>query len=587
MRAVFLAIAVFLAAPIASAQPVGPELQSSGLTVAQERQLQAAVRRAARRAQASEAALIAVAQRMLELQQSERGAVDLPALLGALDRQASRVRELETRLSLLEGGDLETARLRQQAAAAVEEGRLAAAEALLLSAGERELAAASGAMERAASAFAASAQAAELQFAYSRSAPLWRRAAELAQDPAQRWRYRFAEATARARPDAPCDDDMCQAQLEPSGVTSISLGAGYDMLRQSVEMLEREVLPLAPREQRLSDWADTQAALARRYGRLCDMGGGGERTAEECALSLAAFAALFEALPASDDRVRDSRWRMRNLLSVFRISGDAAVRDRADRALASVINANASGDRLVLGKAHVLRGDLALLSNDDAGLSRGMAEHRRGAAVLRAIGGDDADWARSSAAEAQNRLGRHLQGVANQRGDVALWREAASAFEATLALRLPAADENRAFAAYQLATTFLFLQGFGEPFPFERSVQLLSSALEIYRRDVDPERWAVIQNNLGRCYEIRGNALRARGEGGDAAAFQASIAAYDSAAQHFGAALEIWTPGHANYAVAQANLSRVQQRNFFLAPASPAPDRALEPPERAGVPRRN
>lgn len=582
MRAVLLLVALLVLAPMARAQPVPAELRIAGLSVAEHQQLLREIRAAARRAQASEAALTAVAQRMGELQQSEGGSVDITAILGALDAQASRVRALESQLANLAGGDAETARLRQEAAEALAQGRLTSAEALLLRVAEREVAGASSAMERAAQAFAASAQTAELQFAYSRSAPLWARSAELTDDSSQRWAYRLAEATAVARPDAPCDDDMCQEQTDAAGLVSISLGPGRDMLRRSVNMIETQVLPLAPRATRFAAWAETQTVLAKRYARLCDMGGDGERTALECTLSLEAFTAVLDALPPADPRGQEARWRVRALLPSFRIPADAATGQRADAALTRVLSiAAGSEDRWLSGRSHILRGDIALRVGDDSSLDRAIDEHRLGAAALRTITGEDAAWARATAAEAQNRIGQHLQGLANSRRDIALWREAARFFEATLALDLPAADQSRGLAAYQLGTSLLFMTELGEPFPFERAQLLFSSASQVYTRESDPERWAVIENNLGRCHEVRANALRAQGERGDTAAFRASVAAYDEAARHYVSALEVWTPGHAHHALGEGNLFRVRQRNVLAAAPASAPE---EPPERGGIP---
>lgn len=561
------------------AQPLPPRLEIAGLSVAEHQHLLQAIARTARRAQVSEAALTAVAQRIGELQGES---VDLAALLAALDRQADRVRALETRLSLLEGGDAETTQLRMQAAVALEQGRLSAAEALLLSVAERELASAESALQNAAASLAAAAETAELQFAYSRSAQLWRRAAELTQSDGERWRYRFAEATAMSRPDAPCDDDMCREQVEPSGAISISLGPGTDALRQSIDILERQARPLAPRA-RFAQWVETETAIARRYGRLCQRGGEGERTSAECLASLETFVVLLGALPDADPRARDVRWRIQALLETFRIAADAQIKARADAALASVIPAaDAADDRLLMGMAHVLRGDIAIRSGEDeVSQRRAIDAHRRGVAALLTVTGPFETYARNRAAAAQNRVGRYLMGLAHQRSDTALWRGAGSFFEQTLSLNLAGDDTNRAFAAYQLATILLFLHERGEPFQFERARQLFASALDVYRRDIDPEIWAVIENNLGRAYEFRGNELRARG---DAASFQASIEAYNAAAQHYRRALEVWTPSHANYNVAQQNLFRVLGRNVVAAPAPermPAPNDA---PERGGRP---
>jgi hypothetical protein len=261
-----LLLALLIVAPdLALAQNVGlpPEIASAGITAQQWDEIRAEVRRQAQRAGVAEAALLAAAERAgVRLAQS--GRFDARALRDAiieqLETQARSIAELQERLAVLaRAADPEIAALLLAARAAIDEGRLEGADALLAQAEESELA-----------------------------------AIEVAEARAERARARIADAIAeRGRLDA------------TQGGRDI--GGTQDAVARYERDLARIDRTLAP-----ADWARTQLNLGIAYALLAQNGDDGAR--------VLAVAALGQALAAFEAQANTDEAEMaRKLIDALRI----------------------------------------------------------------------------------------------------------------------------------------------------------------------------------------------------------------------------------------------------------------------------
>lgn len=238
-----------------SALPVS--LRAAGVSQEQWDALQEEVRLTASRANVSERALAAVAERLgLALAEGGRR-VNVADILNQLGSLARRILELETRLTVLaRDEDPAISTLIAQAQTAVGAGDLDAADVALAAA--RQARAERNALRRAqleagqleeAAIVAAQAEVALLRIDYLGASALFAEAAELAPDGArEKWSYTLAQADALfARADEFFDADAAQ---------------------RAIEVYRDRALPLSPRDDFPEGWAATHIQLADAHARL-------------------------------------------------------------------------------------------------------------------------------------------------------------------------------------------------------------------------------------------------------------------------------------------------------------------------------
>lgn len=229
--------------------PLPASLRSAGVTQEQWDALQAEVRRTAARANVSERALAAVAERLGVVLAEGGRQVAVSDILNQLQTLATRIAELEARLTILaRDEDPAIAALIAQSQDAIAAGDLDAADAALAAArlarAERNVLRRAqleaGQLEEA-EIVAAQAEVALLRIDYITAATLFAEAAGLAPEGArERWSYTLEQAIALA---AHADEFF----NEESGVRAIATFG--------------DALALAPRERSPAEWAATHLEL--------------------------------------------------------------------------------------------------------------------------------------------------------------------------------------------------------------------------------------------------------------------------------------------------------------------------------------
>lgn len=532
-----LAIACALAAAFAShganAQPLPDSVRAAGVSEAQWDAIRSEARAQARRADISEATLFAAAAAASDnLARSGRfDALSLQSvILQALSEQADQIALLQGRLeTLTRESDETSAGLVEQARAALREGRLGDADALLAQAAEHDLAAIQRADDevarrrtRAGETIASRAQIATLQSDYLTAAAHYARAAEIVPQSAAALRWAYLRGQAQS--------------LYQRGFVFVE----PDALREAARLLETSVLPLAPREARPVDWAATQVDLGWVRVRQGDRGGAIAWEQVEAALGDAV-----EIFRTADDRSGQAL-ALRTLGVVNLTQYEAGAGD-ADAALQRAIVAYEAALALLPRETNLVAWGVLQMNLCGARHREGAAQQAV-AACEAALGAltresDPAGWA-----AAQNNLGNALR-LAGGAADRESYRRAVAAYEAALTVWTRDANpDGWARAQYNLGLALQELGARGERGALERAVAAYEASLSIWTPATDAPGWADLQHHLG-------NTLAVLGERGEAGALERAVTAYD-------AALTIWTQENApaDWASAQHDLGHALLR---------------------------
>jgi hypothetical protein len=526
MRLTLALLASALIAAPASATPsqqngaLPAAVASAGVTQDQWTAIRAEVTRQARRAGASEAALLAAAEaaganlagsghfNALSLQQ---------AIFEQLANQADQIAELQHRLDALIGdSDPAIARIYADARTALDEGRLTDADGLLAQASERDLAALQQADAeaerrrlRAGETIAARGQVAYIQDDYIGAAAFYARAAGAVPQSAIQQRLPYVSQQAYS--------------LRRRGELFNDMGA----LHEAFRVYRDAALPLASRGER----PDARASIQNDMGiALLRLGERGDDQALHDAV--AAFRAALEVQTRTHDPANWAR-DQNNLGDALRVLGERgdnqALRDAAV-ALRAALEVNtrvrAPGDWAMaqnnLGNVLEILGE----RGDDQALRQAIAAFR--AALEVDTPENDAEaWARD-----QNNLGNALE-VLGERGDDAALFDAITAYRAALAAQTR--ERDPAHWAMDQEGLGIVLKIVGERGrgpnqgldALHDAVVAFQGALEIETRESSPESWARAQASLGSALRVLGE----RGEGPDHGldALHAAVAAYRAA----------------------------------------------------------
>lgn len=228
----------------ARSQVLPDQLRSAGVTAAEWQQVQTQVQRLAASRGVSERALGAIAQH-IGLDVTSGGRPNLTTILEELDNKAEQLQALQTRLRLLESTqDPTTSGLLQQARAHIDAGDLDAAEAVLREARTSARRAREDAQLREAEIVATEASVLNLRSDFRGAATLYAEAADLVPEDNTplRWRYQTDRANA----------------VRSYGMTHVDVAA----IREAAALYQDVVEPLAPRQERLADWAHTRGQYA-------------------------------------------------------------------------------------------------------------------------------------------------------------------------------------------------------------------------------------------------------------------------------------------------------------------------------------
>ncbi len=456
---------------------------------------------------------------------------DLAAILDAIEANATRIEELQTRIRMLEAGaDPALAAQLIAAGVAIDIGDLDGAETILRAARGAARAAREGAQLREARVIALEANVAALRSDFLAAADLYGEAAETAPESAReaRWSFRTLQAGALS------------LRGEVFGETAT--------LRDAVRLYRDVALPLAPRATAPVDWAATQNDLGITLLDLGIQGGDGQALRE-------AVVAFHAALEVSNYAVDPAGWAetQHNLGNVLLVLGergdDEALRDailafhaaldvhtRAADPVAWAATQNSLGAALqLLGE----RGDGEALRDAIAAFQAALEVRTRTV--------DPIDWAMT-----QNNLGNALR-VLGEGGDDEALRDAIVAHREALEVFTPSATPTL-WAATQnnlgLALLTLGERGNGPDGGLEAirdAAVALHAALEVRTQAADPVAWAMTQNNLGNALLELG--IRGDGPNRGLDALRNAVTAYRAVLQVLTQAAE---PRH--WAGAQNNL---------------------------------
>jgi len=554
LLAALIAAAWFAYGAAALAQSAMPDaVRSAGLTQVQWDAIQREARAQARRANISEAALLAAAEAASGTLAGS-GRFDALALqrtiVESLSQQADRIAELQRRLDALTGdADATGAALFAQARAALDAGRLSDADSLLAQAAERDLAAMQQADAeaerrrlRAGETIASRGQVAFVQADYLVAAEHYTRAASVAPQAAvePRWRYTMWLGSALH------ERSLLFGEPEP--------------LQQAIVAYEA-ALVLRPRESAPAEWATTQNHLGVALRLQGERGVRGALQRSVAASEAALTVMTREADPVGWAHTQNN---LGNALSLMAERGDRGASQRAAAAYEAALTvltreadpAGWAGTQNNLGNALTGMGERGAPGAFDRAVAAFEA-----ALTVRTQEADPAGWAQT-----QFNLGVVLvrQGA---------FERAVAAFEAALTVRTRETDPaGWAQTQMNLGVALTRLGERGAPGALERAVAALEAALTVRTREADPAGWATTQMNLA-------NALLPLGERGVAGAFERAVAAYE-------AALTVRTreadPG--GWARTQYNLALTYQAMGRVAQARAAAQGALEEFERTRSP---
>lgn len=490
--------AVLLAAP-ADAQPLPDSLRSAGVTQAQWDTISRQARAQARRANVSEAALIAAAE-AASRNLVASGRIDADALqqtiLDALRGQAEQIAELQRRLEALTGDDdAPVAALFQQARAALNEGRLDDADRLLAGVAASDLTAIRAADAeaerrrlRAGETIASRGQVAFVQADYRLAAEHYARAAEVVPQAAieRRWAYRRGQAEALFQ--------RGERFVEPAA------------LAEAVQVYESAVLPLAPREARPSDWAQAHVGLANI--RVVQANRGDVAALAAAEQGYAAAAGAFEEV---GDRAGVARAQI-GLGNVYRLQG---VRGSAG-ALVRAVGAYEAALRVrtreadpvgwarlqsALGGVSVIQGRRGV----PGALERAVAAFEAALEVFTAES-DPLDWAQT-----QTNLGAALTALGEGGGSARVLTRAVAAYEAALTVMTREAyPAGWALTQMNLGNAQIELGERGVDGAYRQAVAAYEAALTVRTRAADPSGWTLLQINLAWAHVFMGQHAEAR-----------------------------------------------------------------------------
>ncbi|MGD9815240.1 MAG: hypothetical protein AB7Q23_08545 [Hyphomonadaceae bacterium] len=554
--ALIAAIWLVSAAP-ALAQPLPDTLRSAGVTQAQWDAIQRAARAQARRANISEASLLAAAEAATgRLAQSGRfNALSLQqTILDSLAAQAEEIADLQRRLEARIGDrDPDIAALYAQARAALEAGRLYDADGLLTQAAERDLAAMQAADAeaerrrlRAGESIASRGQIAFVQADYLVAAEHYARAANTVPQSATEPRWQYTMWRGRTL----YERGRVFGEPEP--------------LQQAIAAYE-SALTLRPRERAPADWAATQNDLGNA---LQLQGGRGAPAALQRAV--AAYEAALTVRTRESDSAGWADTQM-NLGAALLLQGERGSTSMLERAVAAYEAAltveTPESDPTGWAQTQMNLGT-ALRHLGERGVPRALERSVaafEAALTVQTREADPAGWA-----AIQANLGVALQ-RRSERGAPGALDQAVAAYEAALTVMTREADPA-AWARQQVNLgNALVLQGErGARGAFERAVAAFEAALTVETRESNPTGWARTQVNLG-------IALKEMGEAGAPGALERAVAVYDEA-------LTVMTRevDPAGWAQAQYNLALAYGAMGRNADARAAAQRALEGGQQVG-----
>ncbi len=496
MRRTTAAVLSLVAAALCGAIPALaqlPALRDRPLSAAERTRLSALESQLARVSQqrsVSVAAVRAIAQALGERLTSQ----DPDQLIRAIDERAQELGAARGRISQLER-DLEamdSMRLAQAvgplltaAGAAIEQGQLGAAEARLAEAAQRFADARvnlQGRVDqlgsRQADILAQQAAVRAARFDWRGAATLYAEAAQAAppSEPAIAWRLRLRQA------------DM----LRLGGVYVVE----PEMLVEATSVVRDQALPLAPRETRPVDWANTQVVLARMLAFRAQENGDAAALAESLVIARGAVEVRPPLIPA-EQFAENEAFLGSILASVAEEAGDRAGLEEAVTLLRRGL-ANGAPSRAGIQEAlsTTLSALAPLSANPDALLGEAVAAAR---AAITGIdqANDPARWGR-----AQVNLGLTLVDRAERTPSVALWTEAAAEVRAGLA----ALPRERylglwRWAATSLATTLASLseaQGLGAgDAAYAEALSLFDQLEPLIDRAETPLDWADLRQGRG------------------------------------------------------------------------------------------
>jgi len=560
MRALTILIAaawLVCAAPALAQSPLPDAARSAGVTQAQWDAIQREARVQARRANISEASLLAAAEAATgRLAQSGRfNAISLQqTILESLAAQAEEIAELQRRLESRTGDrDPDIAAFYAHARAALEEGRLDDADGLLGQAAERDLASmreadaeAERRRLRAGDTIASRGQIAFVQADYLVAADHYARAAGTVPQSAieQRWRY----TTWRGR--ALYDRSRLYSEPEP--------------LQEAVAAFE-SALALQTRERAPADWAATQNDLGNT---LQLQGGRGAPASLQRAVAAYEAALTVRTRDADPHAWADTQMNLGAVLMLQGERGSAGMLERAVAAYEAALTVETrESDPIGWAQTQMNLGNaLRLLGERGAprALERSVAAYEA-ALTVQTRDAHPADWAMTQA-----NLGVALQ-RRSERGAPGALERAVAAYEAALTVFTREADPASWARQHVNLGNALTLQGErGAPGALERAVAAYEAALTVQTRESDPTGWARTQVNLG-------IALKEMGERGAPGALERAVALYDEA-------LTVMTreADPAGWAQAQYNLAVAYGAMGRNADARAAAQRALEGGQQVG-----
>lgn len=506
--AVLMLTAVLAIAP-AQAQLLPNELRSAGVTQAQWEAICGEIRAQARRAEISEASLLAAAQ-SASVTIAGSGRFDAQNLqeiiFEALSAQADRIADLERRLEALSNeGDAAVAALFAEARTALNEGRLQDTDRLLAEAAESDLAVIGRADAeidrrrlRAGQTIAGRGQVAFVQANYLIAADHFARAAQTLPQVAieARWQYTMW------RGEALKEQTRVFGDPEP--------------LQQAIAAYEA-ALVLRPRDRAPLDWARTQLNLGIAFMLQGERGATG---------ALARAIAAYEAALTVRTREVDAEgWALThmNLAIALQILGERGAPGAIERAIAAYEAALSVQSRARDADAW------ALTQMNLAGALRVLGERGAPGALERSVAAYDAalsvitrERRPSHWAATQMSLGGALVRL-GERGAPGALERAVAAYRAALQVQTRESDPiGWADTMMNLASALAIQGERGAPGALEQAVAAYEAALTVRTREADPAGWATTQTNLG-------TALSMLGERGAPGAMARARAAYEAA----------------------------------------------------------
>ncbi|MEZ6023564.1 MAG: hypothetical protein R3C16_09200 [Hyphomonadaceae bacterium] len=566
MKALFfvsLATAALFGAahPVLAQGPVPDTVRSSGLTQAQEQELNRRLRllQGQLRALASETALREGAVRNIAVEIfGARPDLDFETYAALINSGARELRAYITQARTRAEADPVLADLRARAITAAEAGRLTEARGLYdqLIAHSTESLEARWAredrereQERDAQRLAVAtdmAEAARLAFAaadYRDAATRYARAVEGAPESAreERWEWRIEQ-----------------------GLALYEQGDRFETaaLVEAQQVFEREALPLVPRATDAQRWAQTQINLGGALLMLGERQGGPEGLATLTA-SRAAFESALEVQTRADDADgwASTQMKLGNVLLLLGVRQEDTI-----EVLVTLLAARAAFESALEVKtpAADALGWAAMQVN--LGIVLGLlGEHQDGPERLAALAASRAAYERALAVQTRNgdaqgwamtqtQLGDTLLALGQHQGGpegLATLAASRAAYERALEVRTRQTDPlGWALTQRNLGNSLLLLgqrQGGPEGLATLAAARAaFERALEVSTRAADAQGWAVMQANLGFIEEIIGDL-----DGG--------LAAYERAVSHARAALEVFDSGEYRRIVA-SNLARAERK---------------------------